>query len=208
MRIARRAALLCSAVALLLSLGTSGASADALKQGGAAVAAGFNLNLTSNSIVITGAFANPVTCTGSGIATTVTSNNVAGVPARADLDNWTFAGCTLPGGAACAVFVNALPWGNAVWLRNGPPKTFSISFPANRLLSVACGGMVCSYVGAAAVPPASVTGAWTDSPSTTTPATVQFVNAPLAHVAGGCPVAGAIFTGTYRTTTNAMTLTV
>jgi hypothetical protein len=207
MRLARRAVLLCSVAALLLSFGASGASADALNQGGAPVAAGFNLNLTSNNVVITGAFANPVTCTASGIATTITSNNVAGVPARANLNNWTFAGCTLPGGAACGVFVNALPWGNAVGLDNGPPKTFSISVPPGLLLSVACGGMVCSYTGAAAVPPASVTGAWSDSPSTTTPATVQFVNAPLAWVAGGCPPAGAIFTGTYKTTTNAMTLT-
>lgn len=207
MRPVRRAALLASVAALLLSFGASGASADAVRVGGAAVAAGFGLDLTSTSVVITGAFPNPVTCASSNIDTTITSNNVVGNPARADLDAWTFAGCTLPGGAACGVFVNALPWGNAVGLSNGPPKTFSISWPANRLLSVACGGMVCSYVGAAAVPPSSITGAWSDSPSTTTPATVQFVNAPLAHVAGGCPVAGAIFTGTYKTTTNAMTLT-
>jgi hypothetical protein len=207
MRLVQRVALLATAALLTLSLGTAVASADALKQGGAAVAVGFGLNLTSTNVVITGAFANPVSCTGSGIASTITSNNVAFSPARADLNNWTFAGCTLPGGAACAVFVNAVPWANAVGLRNGPPKTFSISIPPGALLSVACGGMVCSYTGAAAVPPASVTGAWSDSPSTTTPATVQFVNAPLAHVAGACPVAGAIFTATYQTTTNAMTLT-
>lgn len=202
----RRVTLLATA-ALLLALGASSASADALRQAGAPVAAGFNLNLVSNNVVITGAFAGPVTCTNSTLATTVTVNNVAGAPARADLDNWTFANCTLPGGAACATFVNAVPWANAVGLDNGPPKTFSISFPANRLLSVACGGMVCSYVGSAAVPPASVTGAWTNSPSVISPATVQFVNAPLTHVAGACPMAGATFAATYVTLSNGMTVT-
>jgi hypothetical protein len=207
MRLARRSALLCCTAALLICVGASSASADALRQAGAVVAAGFNLDLVSNSVVITGAFGAPVTCTNSSLDTTVTVNNVAGAAVRADLDNWTFANCTLPGGAACATFVNAVPWANAVGLNNGPPKTFSISFPANRLLSVACGGMVCSYVGSAAVPPASVTGAWTNSPSLITPASVQFVNAPLTHVAGACPVAGAIFTSTYMTLSNAMSVT-
>lgn len=205
---ARRVTLLAAVAVLLLALGASGASADALRQAGAPVAVGFNLNLTSTNVVITAAFPNPVTCASSGLATTITLNNVAGVAARADLVNWAFAGCTLPGGAACAVFVNALPWGNAVGLSNGPPKAFSIAWPANRLLSVACGGMVCSYVGAAAVPPSSITGGWTDSPSMITPAIVQFLNAPLAHVAGACPMAGAVFTGSYKTTVNDLAVTV
>jgi hypothetical protein len=208
MRRVRRLMLLGSTALLIMSFSAAVASADALRQAGVPMPVGSALNLTSTNATFTGAFPQPVTCANSGMATTITVNNVIGAPVRANLNAWAFAGCTMPGPppVACNVVVNGLPWPNAVSMRVGPPKTFSVQFPTNGSITITCGGVACTYVGAGAPPPASVTGAWTDSPTPVTPATVTFTNAPLALVAGPCGNP-ATFSGTYTTTINDLLLT-
>jgi hypothetical protein len=213
MRLARRAVLVCSAAALLVSLGASAASADALRQGGAVVATPFAMGSASTNVVFNGVFAQPISCTNTSMNTNVTVNNMAGVPATGNLTGWAFAGCTMPGPIACNISANNLPWAGAVSLDVGAPKTYSASFPANGSLTITCfpagGPITCTYVGAGAAPPSSVQGLWTDS-TPGNPARFAFVNEPLARIAPSAGACGAAptYSGAFFTTQNSLTLTV
>lgn len=208
MRLARRLVLSVGTALLILSFGASAASADALRQAGIPLPVLSPLGFTATNVTFTGAFAQPVTCTTSTIASTITVNNALGAPVRATVNNWAFGGCSMPGPPPvnCAVTVVPFPWANALSISNGPPKTLSLQFPGNAVLTISCGAVTCAYVGAGAVPPASVTAAWADSPTPVTPATATFTNAPLALVGGPCGNP-ALFNAKYSTTINDLLVT-
>jgi hypothetical protein len=214
MRLTRRLTLLATAALLLLSLAASGASADALRLGGAPVAVPFVKGMASTNVVFNGVFAGqPISCANSGIVTNVTTNNVFGAAVLGDLNNWTFAGCTTPGGVACTVVANGLPWGGAVRMDVGPPKTYTAIFPTAGSLTITCnpagGAVTCTYFGGGAVPLGSVQGLWTDAiPGG--PARVTFVNAPLSRIVPSAAACGAVstYSGVYFTVFNNFTLTV
>ena len=213
MRPVRRFALLATAVLLSLALGATAASADALRQAGAVVGVPFRLNTASTNVVFNGVFANPVTCANTGMSADVTVNNVAGAAATGDLNAWSFVNCSTAGGVFCTVVANNLPWVGALSLDVGPPKTYSVSFPATGSLTITCfpmaGATTCTYFGAVAAPANSVQGLWTDSVPGN-PARVAFVNSPLTRIAPSAGVCGAAasYSGTFFTALNNLSLTV
>lgn len=204
---------LAAVVALLaLPLGAATASADDLRQTGAAVATPFALNTTSTTTVVNGVFAaGSVSCTNAALDTTITTNNVFAAPVTGDLSGWTFAGCAVAG-VACSVVANGLPWVGAVRMDNGAPKTYAASFPATGSLTITCfpagGPVTCTYLGAVAAPPTSVKGVWTDSiPGN--PARIAFLNSPLSKIAPSAATCAAApsLTGSYFTVLNDFTIT-
>ena len=189
MRLARRVTLLAAVAALLLALGPRAPRPTPCVRAAPRSRSGSTSTSTSTNVVMHRTLPQPGDVRElPGIATTVTLNNVAGVPARADLDNWTFAGGMLPGGAACGVFVNAAP-GHA-GLANGLPESAldSRGRPTRTARRSRAGGLRAPT----SAPPRSrrrdITRNGRTAPSMITPAIVQFVNAPLADVAGACPV--------------------
>jgi hypothetical protein len=217
MRTVRRLVLLGSAVLLIGSLGASSASADALRQAGVPVPAGFALNLNAPAGgVFNGVFAQPITCVNAGIATTITINNVAGVPVRGNVNALAWAGCTLPGPPVvpCTVVANGLPWVNAMTI-DDPTSIFAIAFPANGSLTITCnfagGPITCTYRGNAVPPPGSIQGTWSDSPPPPPagPATVLMTNPPLLRIAPSAAVCGPnpTYSAKYLSTVNNLSLT-
>lgn len=218
-RLTRRLALLCSVAALAVAAGpATSAHADALNAAGLPVAAGFVVNANANPATFTGVFAQPITCATSNLNYTIIANNILGAPVRGNLNNWSFAGCTMPGPpvVGCTVTAVGLPWNNAVWMFD-PTKTVAIGFPAQRVLRITCnfppptGALTCNYVGAAPGPPGltRITGAWFDSPPPPGgPAVINYVNAPLNLNAGAaaCGIAP-VFSAKYATIANNLTLT-
>jgi hypothetical protein len=217
MRLVRRYALLVSVALLVPSLSASGAHADALRVGGVAVPVGFALGATSTGISFNTVFPQSVTCPGSTIGSTVTTNNVAFMPATATLNTLSFAACVVAVPlTSCTVTTNALPWGGGVRLDVGPPKAFTIVVPTVASWTITCGfgpplGITtCTYKANTGVPPIDLPATWVDAPPPSpNPASIRFNNAPLRRIA---PSAAACamnptFSGLYRTTTNDLTLT-
>jgi hypothetical protein len=217
MRLVRRLLLLGSAVLLIGSLGAASASADALRQAGVPVAAGFPLNLNApTGASFTGVFGQPIVCVNAGIASTITVNNVAGVPVRGNINGIGWGGCTLAGPPVvpCTVTANGLPWVNAMTI-DDPTSIFAIAFPANASITIVCnfagGPITCTYRGNAVPPPNSIQGTWTDSPPPPPagPATVNMVNTPLMRIAPSAAVCAPAptYDAKYLTTVNNLTLT-
>jgi hypothetical protein len=212
MPLPKRLAPFVAAALLALALSAAPASADDLRQTGAAVATPFALNTTSTTTTFNGVFAaGSVSCSNAALDTTITTNNVFGSPVTGDLGSWTFAGCTVAG-VACGVVANALPWVGAVRMDYGAPKTYAASFPAAGSLTITCfpagAPVTCTYVGAVAAPPTAVKGVWTDSLAGK-PARIAFLNSPLAQIApsAGACAAAPTFSGSYFTVLNDFTLT-
>jgi hypothetical protein len=204
--------LLGTTAVLALSFGASVASADALRQAGFPVPLGFVMNMTSPAATFTGVLGPPITCTSATFGSTVTQNNILG-PVKGTVTGLTWAGCTQPGPppVPCTVVANGLPWPNAMRILNGPPKRFDLFIPPLLGITITCGGIVCTYSGAAALPPNSVPAVWTDSPPPPppNPATVTFAAGGLAGVAPSNAACGpaAAYTSTYTTTLNDLTIT-
>jgi hypothetical protein len=217
-RITRRLALLCSVAALAVAaVPATSAHADALRAGGVPVAAGFVVNANSTLSTFTGVFAQTISCPASTLTYTVIANNAAGLPVRGNLNNWTFAGCTMPGPPVinCTVTAGGLPWPNSVWMFD-PTKSVAIGFPPQRLLIVTCnfpapvGAVTCTYTGAGAAPPpvTNISGGWTDSPGGGGPAVINYLNAGLNLVGGPAMCGpGALFSSKYLTAAGNLTLT-
>ena len=162
-----------------LALGRAAPShdADALNAGGVPVAPGFLVVANSTFVTITGPYAQTIICTQSNLQYKVVLNNVMGVTVSGDLTNWTFGGCSLPAGppTPCTVTVTLPVWPSPVEMNNRT-RTVDISFVNGKVLTTTCAGVTCTYLGAGAVPPLSISGGWTDSPRGGGPARINFVN--------------------------------